>query len=68
MPTTVHVNPVEWIPVPPGRLILQALRSHDQYNATIYAWTTATAGLLGVAFIGIIMGIRLLKRARRDAQ
>jgi len=30
------VNPLEWVPVPPGRLVLQTLRSHDQYNTTIY--------------------------------
>ncbi|WP_043729672.1 FdhF/YdeP family oxidoreductase [Kutzneria sp. 744] len=30
------VNPVQVIAVPAGRLILQTLRSHDQYNTTIY--------------------------------
>ncbi|MFI9380273.1 FdhF/YdeP family oxidoreductase [Kutzneria sp. NPDC052558] len=30
------VNPVQLIQVPAGRLILQTLRSHDQYNTTIY--------------------------------
>lgn len=30
------VNELRWVPVPPGRLILQTLRSHDQYNTTIY--------------------------------
>ncbi|MBV8931670.1 MAG: FdhF/YdeP family oxidoreductase [Kutzneria sp.] len=30
------VNPVELIKLPPGRLILQTVRSHDQYNTTIY--------------------------------
>ncbi|RMI33018.1 FdhF/YdeP family oxidoreductase [Nocardia stercoris] len=30
------VNPLTWLPVPDGRLILQTLRSHDQYNTTIY--------------------------------
>lgn len=30
------VNELRWLPVPPGRLILQTLRSHDQYNTTIY--------------------------------
>ncbi|MDW6064544.1 FdhF/YdeP family oxidoreductase [Streptomyces sp. FXJ1.4098] len=30
------VNPVEVLRVPPGRLLLQTLRSHDQYNTTIY--------------------------------
>lgn len=30
------VNDLTWIPVPPGGLILQTIRSHDQYNTTIY--------------------------------
>ncbi|MQA25786.1 MAG: FdhF/YdeP family oxidoreductase [Micromonosporaceae bacterium] len=30
------VNPLEVLRVPPGRLILQTIRSHDQYNTTIY--------------------------------
>ncbi|WP_280459894.1 FdhF/YdeP family oxidoreductase [Nocardia carnea] len=30
------VNDLSWVPVPPGRLVLQTLRSHDQYNTTIY--------------------------------
>ncbi|WP_280402856.1 FdhF/YdeP family oxidoreductase [Nocardia carnea] len=30
------VNELSWVPVPPGRLVLQTLRSHDQYNTTIY--------------------------------
>ncbi|MQY26489.1 FdhF/YdeP family oxidoreductase [Nocardia aurantia] len=30
------VNDLHWLPVPAGRLILQTLRSHDQYNTTIY--------------------------------
>jgi formate dehydrogenase major subunit len=30
------VNELEWPKVPPGRLLLQTVRSHDQYNTTIY--------------------------------
>ena len=30
------VNDLVWVPTPPGRLVLQTLRSHDQYNTTIY--------------------------------
>ncbi|MFJ4650814.1 FdhF/YdeP family oxidoreductase [Nocardia sp. NPDC088792] len=30
------INDLHWLPVPAGRLILQTLRSHDQYNTTIY--------------------------------
>ncbi|MEV6300644.1 FdhF/YdeP family oxidoreductase [Actinoplanes sp. NPDC051861] len=30
------VSPLEVMTVPPGRLILQTLRSHDQFNTTVY--------------------------------
>ncbi|OBF09723.1 FdhF/YdeP family oxidoreductase [Mycobacterium sp. ACS4331] len=41
------VNPLEWVPVPPGRLILQTLRSHDQYNTTIYGLDDRYRGVKG---------------------
>ena len=30
------VSPLEYLQAPPGHLMLQTLRSHDQYNTTIY--------------------------------
>jgi molybdopterin-dependent oxidoreductase alpha subunit len=30
------VSPLEVLTVPPGRLVLQTIRSHDQFNTTIY--------------------------------
>jgi formate dehydrogenase major subunit len=30
------VNPLDWPRCPPGRLLLQTVRSHDQFNTTIY--------------------------------
>ncbi|BBX97535.1 FdhF/YdeP family oxidoreductase [Mycobacterium lacus] len=41
------VNPLEWEPVPPGRLVLQTLRSHDQYNTTIYGLDDRYRGVKG---------------------
>ena len=41
------VNPLQWVPVPPGRLILQTLRSHDQYNTTIYGLDDRYRGVKG---------------------
>ena len=40
-------NPLQWIPVPQGRLILQTLRSHDQYNTTIYGLDDRYRGVKG---------------------
>ncbi|MGN2640903.1 FdhF/YdeP family oxidoreductase [Nocardia takedensis] len=41
------LNDLEWLPVPPGRLILQSLRSHDQYNTTIYGLDDRYRGVRG---------------------
>jgi anaerobic selenocysteine-containing dehydrogenase len=41
------VNPLEWIPVPEGRLVLQTVRSHDQYNTTIYGLDDRYRGVKG---------------------
>lgn len=41
------VNPLEWVPTPPGRLVLQSLRSHDQYNTTIYGLDDRYRGVKG---------------------
>lgn len=41
------VNPLQWVPIPKGRLILQTLRSHDQYNTTIYGLDDRYRGISG---------------------
>ena len=38
---------MQWVPVPPGRLVLQTLRSHDQYNTTIYGLDDRYRGVKG---------------------
>ncbi len=40
-------DPLQWVPVPQGRLILQTLRSHDQYNTTIYGLDDRYRGVKG---------------------
>ncbi|WP_052851745.1 FdhF/YdeP family oxidoreductase [Streptomyces avicenniae] len=40
-------SPVEYPRVPPGRLLLQTLRSHDQYNTTIYGLDDRYRGVTG---------------------
>lgn len=40
-------EPMQWVPVPPGRLVLQTLRSHDQYNTTIYGLDDRYRGVKG---------------------
>ncbi|OCB53775.1 hypothetical protein A5722_22405 [Mycobacterium vulneris] len=41
------VQPLEWVPVPQDRLVLQTLRSHDQYNTTIYGLDDRYRGVKG---------------------
>lgn len=41
------VNPLQWVPVPEGRLVLQTIRSHDQYNTTIYGLDDRYRGVKG---------------------
>jgi molybdopterin-dependent oxidoreductase alpha subunit len=41
------VNPLQWVPIPEDRLILQTLRSHDQYNTTIYGLDDRYRGVKG---------------------
>ncbi|MEN4476920.1 FdhF/YdeP family oxidoreductase [Mycolicibacterium cosmeticum] len=41
------IEPLEWVAVPPGRLVLQTLRSHDQYNTTIYGLDDRYRGVRG---------------------
>lgn len=51
------VNELTWLPVPAGRLILQTMRSHDQYNTTIYGLDDRYRGVKGgrrVLFANIV--------------
>ncbi|MCD0482922.1 FdhF/YdeP family oxidoreductase [Streptacidiphilus sp. ASG 303] len=41
------VNPLTAPEVPPGRLLLQTLRSHDQYNTTVYGLDDRYRGIEG---------------------
>ncbi|WP_172651634.1 FdhF/YdeP family oxidoreductase [Rhodococcus opacus] len=41
------VNDLHWLPVPQGKLILQTMRSHDQYNTTIYGLDDRYRGVKG---------------------
>jgi molybdopterin-dependent oxidoreductase alpha subunit len=40
-------SPIETIEVPPGCLVLQTLRSHDQFNTTIYGLSDRYRGIEG---------------------
>ncbi|MDO8214118.1 FdhF/YdeP family oxidoreductase [Conexibacter sp. CPCC 206217] len=52
------VNPLTYARAPEGRLLLQTLRSHDQYNTTIYG--------LNDRYRGVKAGRRVVFVSRRD--
>jgi molybdopterin-dependent oxidoreductase alpha subunit len=54
------VNPLDPIDVPAGHLVLQTLRSHDQYNTTIYG--------LNDRYRGIKAGRRVVMVNERDLE
>ncbi len=63
------VNPMQWVPVPSGRLVLQTLRSHDQYNTTIYGLDDRYRGVKGgrrVVFVNPPADIESLGLAEGD--
>jgi molybdopterin-dependent oxidoreductase alpha subunit len=41
------VNPVSAVAVPPGHLLLQTIRSHDQFNTTVYGLNDRYRGVHG---------------------
>ncbi|WP_024793320.1 FdhF/YdeP family oxidoreductase [Tomitella biformata] len=40
-------SPMDWVRTPKGRVILQTMRSHDQYNTTIYGLEDRYRGISG---------------------
>ncbi|BBZ62675.1 FdhF/YdeP family oxidoreductase [Mycolicibacterium monacense] len=62
------VNPLEWVPVPPGRLVLQTLRSHDQYNTTIYGLDDRYRGVKGGRRVVFVNPADIESLGLRDGQ
>jgi hypothetical protein len=54
--------------VPPGALLLQTVRSHDQFNTTVYGSTTVTAASTAGAGSSSSTSADLLPRAARRRQ
>lgn len=62
------VNRLEWVPTPPGRLILQTLRSHDQYNTTIYGLDDRYRGVKNGRRVVFVSAHDLVELGVRDGQ
>ncbi|MGU3294226.1 FdhF/YdeP family oxidoreductase [Williamsia sp. M5A3_1d] len=62
------VNPLQWLPTPAGRLILQTMRSHDQYNTTIYGHDDRYRGIKGNRRVVLVNSDDLAELGLRDGQ
>lgn len=62
----ITVNELEYPKVPKGRLLLQTLRSHDQYNTTIYGKDDRYRGIYDGRRVVFINAADLLELGIRD--
>jgi anaerobic selenocysteine-containing dehydrogenase len=60
------VNPLEVLRVPPGRLLLQTMRSHDQYNTTIYGLNDRYRGIKADRRVVLVHPDDLAERGLED--
>lgn len=61
-------NDLEVLRVAPGRLILQTMRSHDQYNTTIYGMDDRYRGVKGGRRVVLINPVDLAELGYADSQ
>jgi molybdopterin-dependent oxidoreductase alpha subunit len=62
------VNPLEVLRVPDGCLLLQTLRSHDQYNTTIYGLNDRYRGIKAGRRVVLVNAEDLAAQGLRDGQ
>jgi molybdopterin-dependent oxidoreductase alpha subunit len=60
------VNEVSAVSVPPGHLLLQTLRSHDQFNTTVYGLNDRYRGVHGGRRVVFVSGEDLAARGLAD--
>ncbi len=53
------IQPVEMLEVPQGRLLLQTIRSHDQFNTTIYGHDDRYRGIRGTRKVVLVNPVDL---------
>ena len=64
----LSVNELEAIRPPQGRLLLQTMRSHDQYNTTIYGLNDRYRGIKGGRRVVLVHPDDLEERGLRDGE
>ncbi len=62
------VNPLEYPRVPPGRLLLQTIRSHDQFNTTVYGFDDRYRGIKGERHVVLVNPGDLAELGLADGQ
>jgi formate dehydrogenase major subunit len=62
------VNELEHVECPPGRLLLQTVRSHDQFNTTIYSKNDRYRGIKGGRDVVFVHPDDLLELGLEDGQ
>ena len=57
---------LQWVRTPPGRLVLQTMRSHDQYNTTIYGLDDRYRGVKGGRRVIFVSAADLVEQGLSD--
>jgi molybdopterin-dependent oxidoreductase alpha subunit len=60
------VNPPDAIEAPPGHLLLQTLRSHDQFNTTVYGLDDRYRGIHGGRHVVFLNPVDMAERGLHD--
>ncbi|GAA0925253.1 FdhF/YdeP family oxidoreductase [Kribbella koreensis] len=61
-------NELSWLPTEPGRLLLQTMRSHDQFNTTIYGLEDRYRGVHGTREVVFVNPSDLAELGLEDGQ
>lgn len=61
-------NDLSWLPTEPGRLLLQTMRSHDQFNTTIYGLEDRYRGVHGTREVVFVNPSDLAELGLQDGQ
>ncbi|WP_328327698.1 FdhF/YdeP family oxidoreductase [Kribbella sp. NBC_00382] len=61
-------NELSWLPTEPGRLLLQTMRSHDQFNTTIYGMEDRYRGVHGTREVVFVNPSDLAALGLEDGQ
>ena len=59
-------NRLEYVTLPPGRLLLQTIRSHDQFNTTVYSYDDRYRGVHGSRHVVFVNADDLAERGLAD--